>query len=274
MSLKWIKIWVSLLAVLSAIPVVALAEANLPETQHISNWHKTDYSQTRLHILQANKQNISLAVEINIIKNYKTYWLSPGSSGVPPVATAIGTNIVPDSAQISFPHPHKYIDKYGETWGYKDKVVLFININRQQVDQPSQINLNFDYAVCDKICLPEHAEFNLNLKAGDLATTISALKFSKFKRQISKPITLAQSAISSATLTASKQLHLTLNSPIIGDAFITDVKHRFYQLASTSQNQQTYNLHGLAIDSDYKQQALTLHYFDGKNYHHIKFYSK
>lgn len=269
MSFKSLKKHARILLILCSIPTTALAE-----TQLVSEWRKTDYSQTRLHILQVSQQNISLAVEVNIIKNYKTYWKSPGSTGVPPLAAITGANIVQDSAQISFPHPHKYIDKYGETWGYKDRVILFINANRQQANQPSQINLNFDYAVCDKICLPEHAEFNLNLSAGDLATTMSTLKFSKFKRQVSQPITLAQSSITSATLTTPKQLRLNLNSAITGDVFITDVKNRFYQLASTDESQQTYNIHGLATDADYKQQPLMLHYFNGKNYHHVEIHAK
>lgn len=269
MSFKTLKISIAiLLANLSFIPMV-LAENSL-----ISDWHKTDYSQARAHILQANDQNISLAVEINIIENYKTYWMSPGSTGVPPLADITGVNIAQDSAKISFPWPHKFINKYGETWGYKDRAVLFVNVDRQQTSQNTEFNLVFDYAVCDEICLPEHAEFKLKLNPGDLARTMSALKFGEFSKQLSQAITLQNSAIKTAVLTASQQLVLSLNTPMNDDLFITDEHHRFYQHITTGSNQQTYKIHGMALKAADKNVALTIHYTTPQGYFHTKIQTK
>lgn len=269
MLLKTLKLFTIIL-----LANLALAPTVLAENRLISGWHKTDYSQARAHILQANDQKISLAVEINIIENYKTYWMSPGSSGVPPLADIIGINIVNNSTKISFPYPHKYINKYAETWGYKDRVVLFIDVDRQQALQKTELNLTFDYAVCDEICLPEHAQFKLKLNAGDLARTMSALKFGEFRQQVSQEITPQNSAIKAAHLTTSQQLVLSLNIALNDDLFITDDHHRFYQHIATDSNQQTYNLHGMAVKSDDKKLALTIHYATPQGYFHTKIQAK
>lgn len=265
MSLKKLQIFAAILLACLFLPNAVLAKNTL-----ISQWHKTDYSRARAHILQATDHNISLAVEINIIENYKTYWMSPGSTGVPPLVDIAGQNIVKDSAKISFPWPHKYINKYGETWGYKDRVVLLIDVDRQQMAQNTQLNLNFDYAVCDQICLPEHAQFKLELAAGDLARTMSALKFGKFSKQISKRLTLEKSAVQTAVLIAPQQLQLNLKSPLAADLFITDEKHRFYQHVTTDLNQQTYKLHGLPLNAADEKPILTIHYANQNGYFHTK----
>ncbi|MBL1421009.1 MAG: hypothetical protein COC24_010920 [Alphaproteobacteria bacterium] len=269
MPYKFKKIFATIL-----LASLSLAPAVLAENRLISAWHKTDYSQARAHILQANEQNVSLAVEINIIENYKTYWMSPGSTGVPPLADIMGKNIVQDSAKISFPWPHKYIDKYGETWGYKDRVVLFINVDRNQTTQNTELDIAFDYAVCDQICLPEHAQFKLKLDAGNLAKTMSALKFGTFSKQISQEIKPQNSAIISASLTTSQQLVLNLNTELNDDLFITDNHHRFYQHSATDSNQKTYNLHGMAVKNADKQLALTIHYATSDGYFHTKIQTK
>lgn len=253
---------------------LSLAPAVLAENRLMSAWHKTDYSQARAHILQATNQNISLAVEINIIENYKTYWMSPGSTGVPPLADIMGENIVRNSAKISFPWPHKYIDKYGETWGYKDRVVLFINVDRSQASQNTELDLAFDYAVCDQICLPEHAQFKLSLDGGNLGKTMSALKFGAFSRQVSQEIKPQNSVIKSAALSTSQQLVLNLKTALNQDLFITDNQHRFYQHSATDLNQKTYNLHGMAVKNADKKLALTIHYATPNGYFHTKMQAK
>lgn len=243
---------------------VAMAESKL-----ISQWYSSDYSQARAHILAATDQKIQLAVEIKIIEKYKTYWKSPGSTGVPPLVTVSGKNIVANTSQIQFPQPHKYIDKYGETWGYKDGVVLFVTVNRHLANVQTQIDFSFDYAVCDVICLPEHAEFKLELDAIDLAPTMTSLKFKKHSRQIAKPVTLDVSPINNAHLNADGQLVLALNRPLTGDVFITDSKNRFYQYASSSEAQHVYNLHGMAVTDDYNQLGVHILYAENENHYNL-----
>lgn len=239
-----------------------------------SAWHKTKYSQARAHILQATANQISLAVEIKIIEKYKTYWQSPGSTGVPPIPTISGQNIVENSAKMQFPFPQKFVNKYGETWGYKDKMVLFVTVDRQKASQETKLDFTFNYAVCDEICLLEFAEFNLSLDANELAPTMSSLKFKHYKKQIPQAIDLANSAIISAKLTPIKQLVLSFKSPIAAPLFITDSKNRFYQQISTTNRSKTYSLHGLPLDDDYAESALTIHYFDNDGYYHTQIHAK
>lgn len=249
---------------------LAFSSSALAESKLISAWHETDYSRARAHILQADEQQISLAVEINIVENYKTYWQSPGSTGVPPLAAISGVNIDEESVEIKFPHPHKYINKYGETWGYKDRAVLFVNVKRHDVAQNSLLNFNFDYAVCDVICLPEHAQFSLKLDADNLGRTMSALKFSKFHKQISQAVNLENSSILSANISAENKLNLRLKMPMTNDVFITDAKNRFYQHVASNDTQQAFNIHGLPFDASNEQASLVVYYFDDTGYFHTE----
>lgn len=248
------------------VALLALSNAASAQNLLVSDWYKSNYSQSRAHVLSADGQSIKLAVEIKIIENYKTYWKSPGSTGVPPLVTINGVNIVADSANIRFPYPHRYINKYGETWGYKDKVVLFVDVKRDNETNESTIDFTFDYAVCDEICLPEHAEFKLKLNANMLAKTMSAIKFSKYAKHIAVKVPPAKSVFTNAKLNESNQLVLTLKSPLSELVYVTDSNNRFYQHVSTNTDTQIYKPLGRPIDDEYKTSKLMIHYNDGTQY--------
>ncbi|MCJ8323197.1 MAG: hypothetical protein HRU29_03880 [Rhizobiales bacterium] len=232
----------------------------------VSEWQKTEFSAARAHILSATNQDIILGVEINIVENYKTYWQSPGSTGVPAMVEISGANIMPDGQKILYPHPQKFINKYGETWGYKDKIVLFIELKRQYTNLNSPMNVIFDYAVCDVICLPERAVFNLKLDAGDLQKTMAFLKFGKYFDRLPEPIDFADSALSSIQYDAANRLNISLNSAVVGDLFITDNQNRFYQLFSASSSHLVYNILGMKLAKSTANHSLTIHYFNGQDY--------
>lgn len=240
----------------------------LAENQLSSEWQSTEFSNARAHILYVDKNEINIGVEIDIVEKYKTYWQAPGNTGVPAFVTATGNNIAPNTAKLIYPMPKKFINKYGETWGYKDRVVIFIKLYRVDDTLNTDIKLNFDYAVCDLICLPVHAEFDLNISAGKILKTLSNLKFSKFKYQIPTQIEFKDSVIKSAKLVSEKQLHLTFKKPVDGDVFIIDDQNRFYQLATKGVDDRYYNVFGV-LDHVTKNIPIRIYYTQQKENHFI-----
>ncbi len=228
-----------------------------------SEWQASFYSNARAHILQATEQEISLSIEINLAKNYKTYWQSAGSAGLPPIIQINGANILEKTVEIKYPQPQKYTTEFTETWGYEDRVILFVTVDRKDTQSDSSLNIIFDYAVCDEICLPVRAEFSLHLDAGNLRKTLNYIRFLPDFQQIPEDIKLKDSQI----LTTNKSddmLTLTLASPIKGDIFITDIKGRFYQTYSTDKTHVKFKIFG---NNNYSNYTVSIQYSDnGKNY--------
>ncbi|NRA87651.1 MAG: hypothetical protein HRU28_09690 [Rhizobiales bacterium] len=233
----------------------------------ISDWQLSEFSGARAHILQADAQKISIAIEINISKNYKTYWKSSGSTGIAPIVVITGTNVNADVITLNFPHPGKFINKYGETWGYKDRTILFVETSRKAEDKQTKLELQLHYAVCDVICLPVSAQFNLGLNGGKLAKTSSYIEFYGYSSKIPKHIPQAETIIKSASIDKNNILTLNISEALTNDVFITDVKKRFYQVRSTNPKQLKYNILGVTIDDDYKNNPLNIQYAQsGKSY--------
>ena len=101
-------------------------------------------------------------IEIKLAPNYKTYWRTPGDSGVPPLVSFAGsTNVA--AADLLFPMPHVFEDATGRSVGYKDHVVWPVHVTPQDPRQPVTLNVKVDYGVCNKLCIPAEGNAVLTL---------------------------------------------------------------------------------------------------------------
>lgn len=100
-------------------------------------------------------------LEITLAPGWKTYWRIPGDSGVPPQFDwSKSSNL--KAVTIGWPAPRRYRDAAGETIGYKDSVVLPMQIEPLNEAEPANVELQLFYAVCKDICIP--AEVGLRLE--------------------------------------------------------------------------------------------------------------
>lgn len=101
-------------------------------------------------------------VEIRLAPGWKTYWRYPGDSGVPPHFDFSGSENV-KNVTVLWPAPRRFAADGDITIGYKDNAIFPLRIEPQRADRPVLLRLAFDYAICEKICVPADARLELRL---------------------------------------------------------------------------------------------------------------
>ena len=148
----------ALAAVACLLPVHARA-------QDASPWIKDTYSSVRL-IAGSRSGNVLLGgIGFQLQPGWKTYWRTPGDSGVPPrIDFAKSENV--DSVTILWPVPTKFADGAGGTsFGYQKQVLLPLRIVTKSPDKPVTLRASINYAVCEKLCIPVEAEAELAFRS-------------------------------------------------------------------------------------------------------------
>jgi DsbC/DsbD-like thiol-disulfide interchange protein len=96
-------------------------------------------------------------VQIRLDGAAVTYWRDPGDAGSPPTFDFGGSENLGDVA-VLYPQP-KRIDEDGSiAFGYQHEVAFPIRVAAADPAKPVTLTLKLDYAVCDKICIPVHAQ--------------------------------------------------------------------------------------------------------------------
>ena len=131
-----------------------------------SPWDEGLQSAARLIAARATGTGAGLVyrsgVEIKLSPGWKTYWRYPGDSGVPPAFDFSKSENV-KTATVLFPAPTRFSDGAGgHSIGYKSGVLLPVHVVPNDPKKPTVLRVKFDYAVCEKLCVP--ADANLELK--------------------------------------------------------------------------------------------------------------
>lgn len=104
-------------------------------------------------------------LEVIMDDGWKTYWRMPGDSGVPPSFDWAGsTNLA--SAKVLYPAPKRMAEAGGEVLGYKQSVLLPIEVKPQDPARPVAMKLGVELGICREICIPATATFNLTIAPG------------------------------------------------------------------------------------------------------------
>jgi DsbC/DsbD-like thiol-disulfide interchange protein len=114
-------------------------------------------------------------IEIALDRGFKTYWRSPGDSGVPPTFFFDGSENAAD-IKVHFPAPTRFDDGAGgHAIGYaRNLVELPVTFRRVDPSKPATLNLRMDYAVCEKICVPAAGAASLVLPPSKAASARAA----------------------------------------------------------------------------------------------------
>jgi DsbC/DsbD-like thiol-disulfide interchange protein len=104
------------------------------------------------------------AVEIGLDKGFKTYWRTPGDSGIPPIFDFSGSENAVD-IKVGFPPPVRFDDGAGgHSIGYVTPTLeLPVSFRPADPVRPSRLRLKLDYAVCEKICVPASGQVELTI---------------------------------------------------------------------------------------------------------------
>ena len=141
---------------------VAGATASTACAQDASPWVKDAHSSLRLLAGSRTGSVLMGGIEIQLQPGWKTYWRTPGDSGVPP-RFDFSRSVNVESVTPLYPSPRKFDDGAGGTsYGYIKHVIFPLRIVLKNPNEPVQLRASIAYAVCEKLCLPVEAEAELS----------------------------------------------------------------------------------------------------------------
>jgi DsbC/DsbD-like thiol-disulfide interchange protein len=159
--------WTAISAVILSSAVIAPASGPSAQTGiSATPWTELHASRVRLVADRAKsvKGQYFAGLEIVMADGWKTYWRMPGDSGVPPAFDWAGsTNIA--SAKVLYPAPMRMPEADGAAIGYKQSVLLPIEVTPQDPSKPITLKLALEFGVCREICIPATASFDLAIPA-------------------------------------------------------------------------------------------------------------
>ena len=92
-------------------------------------------------------------LEINLEKNWKTYWRLPGKIGLKPIFNFNKSENI-KSAEIIWPTPIIFGDPSLWSIGYKDGVTLPIKITPIDNSKPIKLEIEAYIGICEDVCIP------------------------------------------------------------------------------------------------------------------------
>jgi DsbC/DsbD-like thiol-disulfide interchange protein len=129
--------------------------------QDASPWQRDGHSAVRLLAGSRSGAVLLGGIAFQLQPGWKTYWRTPGDSGVPPRFDFSKSDNV-EAVTVLWPAPAKFDDGAGgHSMGYHDGVVLPLRIVAKNLDKPVTLRVDVNYAVCEKICIPVQAEAEL-----------------------------------------------------------------------------------------------------------------
>lgn len=129
--------------------------------QDASEWASESHSAVRLLAGSRNGAVLLGGIGFKLDPGWKTYWRTPGDSGVSPRFDFSKSSNV-EAVTVLWPAPKKFDDGNGGfSLGYHDQLVVPLRIVTKNADQPVILRAHIDYAVCEKICVPVTADLEL-----------------------------------------------------------------------------------------------------------------
>ena len=142
--------------------------------QDSSPWQRDGHSAVRLLAGSRSGAVLMGGVAFQLQPGWKTYWRTPGDSGVPPRFDFSKSENI-EAVTVLWPAPTKFDDGAGGySLGYHDQVVLPLRIVSKNADRPVTLRADINYAVCEKLCIPVEASAELAI-ASVASTEDSAL---------------------------------------------------------------------------------------------------
>ena len=169
----------AVLGIAAILSVTCTAIADRAEDS--SAWQHDTHSAIRLLAGSRSGAVLLGGIAIKLQPGWKTYWRTPGDSGVPPRFDFSKSDNV-EAVTVLWPAPTKFDDGAGGfSLGYKKQVVLPLRIVAKSADKPVTLRADITYAVCDKLCIPVEATSELTFSSvastedGGLAAALDAV---------------------------------------------------------------------------------------------------
>jgi DsbC/DsbD-like thiol-disulfide interchange protein len=149
--------------------LIASSLAIEARAQDASPWQHDGHSAVRLLAGSRSGAVLMGGIAFALQPGWKTYWRTPGDSGVPPRFDFSKSDNI-EAVTVLWPAPMQFDDGAGgHSLGYKGQVVLPLRIVAKNTDKPVTLRAAINYAVCEKLCIP--VEANAELAFASVAST-------------------------------------------------------------------------------------------------------
>jgi len=143
--------------------------------QDASPWQRDAHSAVRLLAGSRSGPVLLGGIAFQLQPGWKTYWRTPGDSGVPPRFDFSKSENI-EAVTVLWPAPVKFDDGAGgHSLGYHDQIILPLRIVAKNADKPATLRAAINYAVCEKLCIP--VEANAELPITSVASTEDSALF-------------------------------------------------------------------------------------------------
>jgi DsbC/DsbD-like thiol-disulfide interchange protein len=130
-----------------------------------SPWQRDGHSAVRLLAGSRSGSVLLGGIAFQLQPGWKTYWRTPGDSGVPPRFDFSKSDNV-EAVTVLWPAPLKFDDGAGgHSIGYHDQIVLPLRIVAKVADKPVRLRAEINYAVCERLCIPVEASAELGFNS-------------------------------------------------------------------------------------------------------------
>ena len=103
------------------------------------------------------------ALRLRLAPGWKTYWRSPGDTGIPPAFDWTGSRNL-DSVALHWPAPQVF-DSYGlRTIGYAEELVLPMELTPARQGAPIALAARLELGLCETVCVPAELRFRALLE--------------------------------------------------------------------------------------------------------------
>jgi DsbC/DsbD-like thiol-disulfide interchange protein len=149
-------------AALGLATAILASSLSLPAcAEDASPWQSDIHSAVRLLAGSRSGAVLLGGIALQLQPGWKTYWRTPGDSGVPPRFDFSKSENI-EAVTVLWPAPLKFDDGAGgHSLGYHEKIVLPLRIVVKSADKPVTLRADINYAVCEKICIPVEASAEL-----------------------------------------------------------------------------------------------------------------
>src|SRR5882762_4547742 len=168
-------VMVPLRAVLGVAALYVACATSEARAEDSSPWQRDTHSAVRLLAGSRSGAVLLGGIAFQLQPGWKTYWRTPGDSGVPPRFDFSKSENI-EAVTILWPAPTKFDDGAGgHSLGYKNQIVLPLRIVAKNADKPVTLRADINYAVCEKLCIP--VEANTELAFASVASTEDSALF-------------------------------------------------------------------------------------------------
>src|SRR6202049_1586446 len=134
-----------------AATVFASSLAAEASAQDSSPWQRDGHSAVRLLAGSRSGSVLLGGIGFQLQPGWKTYWRTPGDSGVPPRFDFSKSDNV-EAVTVLWPAPTKFDDGAGgHSLGYHDQIVLPLRIVAKAAHKPVTLRAEINYAVWEKM---------------------------------------------------------------------------------------------------------------------------